>query len=122
LFVSHDSLRVIREGIDVARRSDDWGVVFFMSTSKYGSRRGIRCEMGALGERLNPRCLDCGQPITQHGGRDFDHLAAESLDPASLRRTRSSAVGNTQSLNGAPLKNANARSCASNTISCVSRG
>jgi hypothetical protein len=66
------------------------------------------------------RCSGAGgfdrrQPIREHGGQSLPPdlirgmatiWRSPSSDPASLRRTRSSAAGSTQSLNGAPLRSA----------------
>ncbi len=62
--------------------------------------------MDALGQRLKAGSFHRGQPVAQHGGEDLDHLTVAVVGTGQLRRTRSSAVGNTQSLNGAPLRRA----------------
>ena len=62
--------------------------------------------MDTLGERLNASRLDCRQSVGEHRGEDFDHLPVAVVGAGELARTRSSAAGNTQSLNGAPLRRA----------------
>ena len=60
----------------------------------------------ALPQRLGAGGLDRRQAVAQHRAEDLDHLPVAVAAPASLRRTRSSAAGSTQSLNGAPLRSA----------------
>ena len=52
----------------------------------------------------NASRLDRGQSVGEHRGEDFDHLpvAVVGTRLASLRRTRSSAAGSTQSLERLP--------------------
>ena len=45
-------------------------------------------------------------PSVSTAARILTICRSPSADPASLRRTRSSAAGSTQSLNGAPLRSA----------------
>ena len=47
-----------------------------------------------------------GNPSVRTAARILTICRSPSSDPVSLRLTRSSAVGNTQSLNGAPLRRA----------------
>ena len=47
-----------------------------------------------------------GSPSLNTAARILTNCRSPSLEPASLRRTRSSAAGSTQSLNGAPLRSA----------------
>jgi hypothetical protein len=62
--------------------------------------------MDALGQHLEVGRFHRGQLLREHVGEDLDHLPSRRSTPASLRRTRSMAVGNTQFLNGAPLRKA----------------
>ena len=53
--------------------------------------------MDALGKRLNASRLNRRQSVGEHRGEDLTICRSPSWEPASLRRTRSSAAGNTQS-------------------------
>jgi hypothetical protein len=62
--------------------------------------------MDALGERLNASRLDSGESVGETAARILTICRSLSLERASLRHMRSSAAGNTQSLNGARLREA----------------
>jgi hypothetical protein len=62
--------------------------------------------MDALAHRLGAGGLHGGQSIIEDGGQNLDHLAIAIVTAGELRRTRSIAPGNTQSLNGAPFRSA----------------
>ena len=58
-------------------------------------------------QRLGAGGLDRRQAVGQHRAEDLDHLPVAVVGAGfSLRRTRSSAAGSTQSWKGAPLRSA----------------
>lgn len=73
------------------------------------ARQDVQDDVGrvdALSEGLGAGGIDRRKPFGQNRGEDVDHLAVSVISPCSLRRTFSSALGRTQSLNGAPLRRA----------------
>jgi hypothetical protein len=77
-----------------------------------GHSREAAAEACAMDE-WTPSDIACAQAASTAGNPSVSTVArmaticrSPSSEPASLRRTRSSAAGNTQSLNGAPLRSA----------------
>ncbi len=62
--------------------------------------------MDALGKRLGAGGLDRRQSVGEHRGENLDELPVAVVGACELALDASCAPGNTQSLNGAPLRSA----------------